>query len=227
MVAERRLFVILKSMTYTTAIFDLDGVVIDSEPLWDLADAELLRRYGLIYKSEDIKSKIVGKNFNESTGIIKSTYNIPIDLNKLIDERRSLIEVFYRTKLEFVAGFEDLHNYLLNKNYRTCIATALSEHLVDIADARLGLRKIFSDKVYHVANVGNKSKPDPAIFLFAAQQLGSRPDECFVVEDAPHGVKGAKNAGMICVGYTGTFPKNMLSEADILVDSLLQIKDYF
>jgi beta-phosphoglucomutase-like phosphatase (HAD superfamily) len=72
--------------------------------------------------------------------------------------------------------------------------------------------------------VGNKSKPDPAIYLHAAEKLGSSPQECIVIEDAPNGIQSAKSAGMKCIGIATTFTKDKLVEADLIANGFEDIK---
>jgi beta-phosphoglucomutase len=71
--------------------------------------------------------------------------------------------------------------------------------------------------------VGYRSKPNPDIFLHAANRLGVRPENCVVIEDAPHGVEGARRAGMKSIALTTTYERSTLSQADVVVDSFAQI----
>ena len=109
----------------------------------------------------------------------------------------------------------------------TCIATASDDRLILLADEKLGLSKIFgAGKIFKISDVGNTSKPDPAIFLYSAARMNRAPEECMVIEDAPHGVAAAKNAGMYCVALTTTRPREELTRADIVVDSYGDIEKH-
>ncbi|HYV33427.1 MAG TPA: HAD family phosphatase, partial [Candidatus Limnocylindria bacterium] len=93
-----------------------------------------------------------------------------------------------------------------------------------LIDSRLHIFEAFNNQIFTISQVGNKSKPDPAVFLFAAEKMQSKPAECFVIEDAPRGIEAAKNAGMFCIALTTTFTKDRLTQADIIVDSFKELK---
>ncbi len=91
--------------------------------------------------------------------------------------------------------------------------------LLTRVDRRLGLSKLFDGRIYTLADVNFRSKPNPDIFLYAAQRLKSKPENCLVIEDAPYGIRAAKRAGMQCLAITTTYPEEKLQEADIIIDN--------
>ena len=211
-------------MKKTTVIFDMDGVVIDSERLYDIADAEFLMRRGVAFDKDKIVPLIAGKSLIESTAMLQALYGFDGDVGALRDERRNFVEELYRGSLKFIDGFAEFHDGLLRQGIATCVATASDDKLIALVDQKLGLSKIFGEKkIFKISDVGDKSKPDPAIFLYAAAQMKVLPAECIVIEDAPHGVAAAKNAGMYCVALTTTRPREELTRADVIVDSYVDI----
>lgn len=208
-------------------IFDMDGVVVDSERLYDIADSEFLGRRGIPFDKDRIVPLLAGKSLIDSSTLLKDMFALEGHASALATERRELIQSIYGQSLSFVDGFRDFHENLLPHGVKTCIATASDDTLLALADRKLGLSEIFgAERIFKISDVGNKSKPDPAIFLYAAERLGYKPGECVVIEDSPHGVAAAKNASMYCVALTTTRPREELGMADVVLDSYQDIKNH-
>jgi beta-phosphoglucomutase len=203
-------------------IFDAEGVIIDTEKMWDRAQEEFLRRRGIPYERMDIKHTLSGKSQAEAIEIIKAKYGLTGDARALADERRELVRRQLEEHVEFVPGFPEFFQRI-QPEYRTAVATAMPEDLLAIVEARLGLLKLFAGHVYSLIAVGYRSKPNPDIFLHAAGRLGVKPENCVVIEDAPHGVEGARRAGMKSIAITTTYDQQTLAQADVVVDSFAQI----
>jgi beta-phosphoglucomutase len=203
-------------------IFDAEGVIIDTEKMWDRAQAEFLRRRGIAYDRHAIKHSLSGKSQAEAVEIIRAQYGLTGDAQALANERRELVRRQLEANVEFIPGFREFFQHI-QPAYRTAVATAMPEDLLAIVDARLELSKLFAGHVYSLAAVGYRSKPNPDIFLHAAGRLGVRPENCVVIEDAPHGVEGARRAGMKSIALTTTYDQQTLAQADVVVDSFAQI----
>ncbi len=206
-------------MKYETLIFDMDGVIIDNVELFKRADAEFLKRYEKIYDQEKVPLLLAGATLREGTALLKEKYNIQSDdIDALTAERQSLLKTEYLTYLNYITGFEDFYNRVIAAGFKTCIATSSDDHLLELATKRLGLDKKFGENIFKASDVGGASKPNPAIYLYAAEKMNTDPNKCFVIEDAPKGIQAAKNAGMFCIGITTTFIKDRLSNADTVVN---------
>lgn len=206
----------------TTIIFDADGVVIDSERMWDSAQEEFARRHGIPYERQRIKALLAGRSQAEAVEILKTECGLTGDTQSLADERMELVKREFAKGVGFVPGFREFF-HRIQADYQTCIATSMPEELLAIVDGRLGLSGLFGRQIFSLIAVGYRSKPNPDIFLHAAKQLGAEPANCLVIEDAPHGVEAARRAGMKCVALTTTFDCQTLSRADCVVDSFAQI----
>jgi HAD superfamily hydrolase (TIGR01509 family) len=206
-------------MKFDTLIFDMDGVVIDSEVLFDVADTEFFRRHNTVYNREEVALLLTGMHFREATALIKEKWKFDSELDSLISERSNLLEEQYRTHLEYITGFEDFFERVKGIGLKTCIATSSVDQLLKLANDRLKLTAKFGPHIYKTSDVGNVSKPNPAIYLYAANKMDTSPDKCFVIEDAPKGIQAAKNADMFCIGITTSFAKDRLSHADMVIDS--------
>ena len=208
-------------------IFDMDGVIINSEPLYELADVDFLSRKGITYNRESIANTLLGKSLRDTTQILKDIHSITGTTQNLMEERLDLIEGLYQSSLSYITGFLEIHQYLAERSIKTCIATASHNRLLDVADKKLGLSNIFGQYIFKISDVGDKSKPDPAIFLYAAEKLETKPEECCVIEDSPNGIMAAKNAGMHCSGITTSRTSEDLDLADFVVSSHEEIIQLF
>lgn len=205
-----------------TIIFDAEGVIVDSEPIWDSGQAEFLRRRGLVYERDTVKPLLTGKSVIEGVHIMQKMYGFAGNAHTLAQERLHIVRHLFRNTLTFVEGFEQFHQKIQEK-YKIGIATAMDSELLEIADQRLRLSELFRGNIFSIADVGHVSKPHPDIFLYAARQLNSPVENCVVLEDAPYGVEAAKRAGMTCIALTTTYGREKLGRADLIVDGYAQI----
>ncbi|MBI2530007.1 MAG: HAD family phosphatase [Candidatus Diapherotrites archaeon] len=205
-----------------TIIFDAEGIVVDSEIIWDRGQEEFLRRRGFVYDRSRIKHLLTGKSLPEGVKILQREYGFKGDSEELAKERIEIVRELFRNQLSFISGFEEFYKKIAGK-YKTCIATSMSKDLLEITDQRLGLSKLFNGNVFSIADVGYVSKPNPEIFLYSAKMLSSQPKYCLVIEDSPYGIEAAKRAGMRCIALTTTYERDKLKDADLVVDSYSQI----
>lgn len=210
------------SSRISAILFDADGVVIDSEKIWDSAQATFSRRHDIPYEREKIKPLMAGRSQAEAIEILKKQYGLVGDSRSLANERMELVKREFAKGVEFVPGFRKFFQRV-REDHQTCIATSMPEELLTIVDGRLGLAKLFGGQIFSLIAVGYRSKPNPDLFLHAASQLGAEPANCLVIEDAPNGVEAARRAGMKCVALTTTFGRETLQHADRIVDSFAQI----
>lgn len=198
-------------------IFDFDGVIADSEGVWDRADLQFLANHGIEADKHFIKTYLIGNSIEQGAVWMSKYFDFGGDPKLLAQERFDLVEKEYKN-LPLKVGFLEFYEKVRSK-YKTAIGTALSKELFEHADNTHKLRDMFSGHVYFIEDVGFKAKPDPAVFLYAAEKLGSIPENCLVIEDAPHGLAAAKAAGMTAVGLVGTFDSDMLNRADFIANS--------
>lgn len=206
----------------TTIIFDADGVVIDSERIWDTAQAAFSSRHGIPYERNKLKPLMAGRSQVEAVEILRKEYGLTGNTQSLVDERMELVKREFAKGVEFVPGFNEFFQGIRH-DYQNCIATSMPEELLALVNGRLGLSTLFEGRIFSLMAVGYRSKPNPDLFLYAANQLGVAPDECLVIEDAPNGIEAARRAGMKCLGLTTTFGRETLRQADQIVDSFGQI----
>jgi HAD superfamily hydrolase (TIGR01509 family) len=206
----------------TTIIFDAEGVVFDTEPVWDRAQVEFLRRRGIVYQREKLKPLLTGRSLIEGVWVMQELYGFPGEPEVLAQERRVLVKDFLTTGVNFITGFEDFYQQVAKK-YKVCIATAMDRALFRIVESALSLRIFFAENMFFIEDVQGKGKPQPDIFLYAAKRLHSLVEECVVIEDAPLGIEAAKRAGMQCVALTTTYERDKLQRADFVVEGFVQL----
>ncbi|XP_037809414.1 probable pseudouridine-5'-phosphatase isoform X1 [Lucilia sericata] len=182
----------------THCIFDMDGLLLDTEALYTKATQQILDKYGKTYTWE-VKITLMGLRHMEMCQRIVEIYNLPLtpeEYSKLQREVNSQI----MKNAELLPGAERLLRHLHAHNIPFCLATSSGEEMVEIKITNH--REVF--KLFHHRVCGStdaevkQGKPAPDIFLIAASRFPDKPDpaKCLVFEDAPNGVKAAHSAGM-------------------------------
>lgn len=177
------------------AIFDLDGVLLDTEPLYTTATAEVAARFGKVY-DWSVKRDCIGRGTLEAARIIVESLGLPLTPEALVRERdRRLIELLARASE--IPGAEAFTRALAARGVPLAIATSTEAALYAIKAApHRSWLEIFAAAVCGDDPRVARAKPAPDIFLAAAQDLGAPPASCVVFEDSPFGVEAARAAGM-------------------------------
>lgn len=204
-------------------IFDLDGLLIDSQPLQYDAYNQVFSKYGYpITKKEWLDDWI--HNSISAKGWIEKK-DLPLNHKKIRAEKKEIYNDLILSKMKLKPGAEKLID-LLSDNFPLCIASASMKVSIDIIADKFNFtsrfNKIVSDQEVHI----EKSKPFPDVFLHMAEVMKVRPEECLVIEDSIAGLKAAKAAGMKCIVCPDTFSRIPLSDfkgADKIVKSLNNI----
>lgn len=204
-------------------IFDADGVIIDSERIWDLAQEEFLRRRGIAYERERVKLLCTANSPVGAIRALQRLYGFDGDPEALSDERLAIVREHYlKDGIPLVPGFLEFFAKVKDR-YRTAVATAMDQGLLALVVERLGLKKLFGEHIYSIAEIGYVPKPRPDIFLYAAGKLGIEPEQCLVIEDSPNGIEAARRAKMRCIALTTTFGRERLAGAEQVVDGFEEI----
>ena len=199
-------------------IFDMDGVIVDSEPLHAQHIHHFLTDLG-VNNPQSFNKSLKGVSAPDTWKILVEEFNLEQDINHLVAQSRMSYMTFLETLTELprIPGATDFIEYCYAKEYTMALASSASPKRIELFLNRLKLKKYFTtiisgDDIQH-------SKPAPDIFLLAAKYLNVEPKDCIVIEDAENGVRAAKAAGMKCIAYAGS-DHNMddLSAADMIVD---------
>lgn len=183
---------------FKCVIFDCDGVLVDSEILASKASIEMLRPYGLDMSVEEYSQYFAGKVEEDIVDIITQKYNISLP-DDFISKVRLKIDYELDHNLQAISGVKDT----ISGIPVTC-AVVSNSHLVRVIQSVkvAGLSGFFGKRLFS-AEMVERPKPDPGIYLYAARQLNMDPAECLVVEDSLSGVTAAHKAGMTVVGFLG------------------------
>jgi HAD superfamily hydrolase (TIGR01509 family) len=208
-------------------IFDMDGVISDSQPIHAGLEELLLKEHGIEINADDLTRNYAGIPDRDCAKMIFKKYSKEVDLDKFVENKWSRILEFAKGKISAIDGAVDLIEKLKKNNFQLAIASSSIPEFINLVLSELNLKDSFS-----VLTSGREikfGKPNPDIFLLTARKLGLSPSECAVIEDAKNGVIAAKKAGMKCVWLTNqdSLEKNEYP-ADITVKSLkkLQLKDF-
>lgn len=203
-------------------IFDMDGVLVDSERLYMLSEQMVLKDYGVEVDPFYFR-KFCGttQDFIWSNVLEEFSLNVPLDEIKEAG-RKKLDEVFTTQELPLISGVLDLLKELEYSKIPLAVASSSSKFLIETHLNTLKIADYFES--YHSGEEVKQSKPEPDVFLKAAKELSVDPQNCLVIEDSRNGVLAAKAAGMKCIGFNNeAFPPLDLSEADKIVTSLNDI----
>ena len=202
-------------------IFDMDGVMIDSEPLWEKTERILLARRSIDY-SPDYRDKIVGLNQRDSGRLLVDTFDLDETVEDIINERISILTSIYEEELELIPALVPLLEQLAREGYRLAVASSSPLRVVTFVLDMFSLYDHFLT-VVSGDSVGN-GKPHPDIYLHTADMLGVVPAECVAIEDSINGLRSAKGAGMYCIAIPDKrLTPEQFKSADVILDSLREL----
>jgi len=204
-------------------IFDMDGVLVDSEELIFLAAHQMFLENGIKVTREDF-IPFIGTGEDSYLGNVAKKYNFDIDIKKHKARTYQIYNELAKDKLIVLPGVFEFIEKCRKNNLKLAIATSADKIKVDINLRTIGLTEDTFDVIVTGEDVKNK-KPHPEIYEKTIAKLNLQPIECIVVEDAINGVKAAKKAGAKCIALTTSFPEDFLTDADWIYKSLLDIPD--
>ncbi|MGH8221499.1 MAG: HAD family hydrolase [Woeseiaceae bacterium] len=204
-------------MRSALVIFDMDGVLLDSEPVHIRLERDIFSGLGLAISDSELNG-YVGMAPRTMWTLIRERHGLRREVGELVAAETAIkVREFGRMTLQAVHGVEELIRELTAAGHGLAIASSSSARLIDTVVQKLGLRRYFPHRVS--AEEVAQGKPAPDIFLEAAARCARRPGECVVIEDSANGVRAARAAGMACVGFVNrTSGDQDLTAADLLVE---------
>lgn len=182
-------------------IFDLDGCLVDSEPLSLATIAEEMAALGLTHDWRALRDRYLGVSISTVQADVAAETGRPCGPG-FAEAVETRLLARYETELRPIPGAPELLERLRAARLPLAVATGSSVNRMGRTLALSGLEAAFDGHTYSADLVAN-GKPAPDIFLLAAARLGQPPERCLVVEDSPHGIRGARAAGMRAVGFIG------------------------
>tara|TARA_Y100000768_G_scaffold219083_1_gene165160 strand:+ start:5190 stop:5831 length:642 start_codon:yes stop_codon:yes gene_type:complete len=210
----------VKNNSIKAILFDMDGVVIDSEKLYSQSETNVLSNYGIKFDDSDWQF-VKGCTEKQFYDHVYLKYNPQVPRSELIIECREFLKKLFSEKLEYMAGFKEVQLYLKEK-FKLALVTSTGPELVSHIDEMLGIRNNFNLVITSLDTRAHKPQPDP--YLKAMNSLGFLPNQCIVVEDSVQGIKSGKAAGCQVIALEGSLERDLLVDADYIISSLHEIQ---
>lgn len=200
-----------------TVIFDMDGVIVDTEPLHKKAYYQHFGELGIVVDAE-LFSRFTGKSTRNVYQMIKEIFKIDTDVEVLIQRKRIIFYGLFDSDpaLQLLDGVENLVKNLHSANFQLILASSAAKSTINRVFKRFDLFPYFS----HLVSGEDfpESKPNPAIFIEAQRLSGNVKTSCIIIEDSTNGILAANRAGIFCVGYKSANSKNQNYElADLVI----------
>jgi len=209
-------------MTRTEAvIFDMDGVIVDSEPRHEAAFLEVVREIGYGDRLNLRFDDFVGRSDHELWLAFINAHGPPHTLQELLELKRQRVIEIIRREQPLFEGLTALVEKLA-LNYRLGVASGSERLVVEEVLALQGSRKFFRAAV--TASDVQHGKPAPDIFLHTAKLLAVSPENCWVIEDSKPGIAAGRAAGMRVIAITNTYPPGQLRQATYVVNTYAEIE---
>jgi beta-phosphoglucomutase len=202
-------------------IFDMDGVLTDSEPLINLAAVTMFRERGVVVQPEDFLP-FVGTGEDRYIGGVAEKHGVVLDLAAAKKRTYEIYLALVPERLRAFPGACDVVRRCRQEDLATAVASSADRIKIEANLIQIGLPPAGWDAVVCAEDVKNK-KPAPDIFLAAARQLRRLPSQCVVIEDAVNGIQAAKAAGMRCVAVAQTFTPEKLQAADVVRAGMTEV----
>jgi beta-phosphoglucomutase family hydrolase len=206
----------------SVVIFDMDGVIIDSEPMQLSAYNKVLEDYGVRLSEEDFIRWCVGHKGYDIVTFLRNYFNLSESVENLLSAKNTAYLSLLRQNIHLMPGLLPLLDHLIKFGYRLAVASSSSVSDIEEVLAGLGIREKFQTVVS--AEEVSKGKPAPDIFLETARRLDVTPDKCAVLEDSQSGVEAAALAGMYCIAVPNRFTAFQdFSRANVRVPDLFAV----
>lgn len=206
-----------------TIIFDMDGVIVDSEPV---------HKYAFYQHFEQLNISIPEEEYTTFTGLstqnvyqyLKDKYHLKQEVSDLVHQKRDIFNKAFDEKkdLDLLPGVGKLIQDLYQDGFQLILASSSAKVTINRVFTRFKLHQFFT----HIVSGEDfpKSKPDPAIFLKAAEISNHKKEECIVIEDSTNGIEAAVRAGIFCVGYVSENSKfQNLEKANMIIHHFAEL----
>jgi len=210
---------------YSAAIFDMDGLLIDSEPLWQDAEIATYAPYD-VPVTRALCRATAGRRIDEVLALWHERFDWQgPSVEEMAERVVEKVTALIMDKGEALPGVHETMGMLDQAGLRLAIASSSPPPLIEAVVEKLGLADLL--ELTHSGIHEARGKPDPAIFLSTAKKLGVTPQRCLVLEDAPAGVAAGKAAGMTVIAVPSVFaPEDPgIQAADHVLNALLEFTD--
>ena len=208
---------------FRAVIFDLDGLLADSEPWWNQIDAKLLAEYGVTYRGEYHRN-VLGVSYRLATEFYKNAFHLSAPVEELMRRRAEIAAEFFADRVGLFPSAKVTLERL--REMKLCLALATSSVSASARPflERTGIRRLFD--VIVTGDEIERGKPHPDIYLLTSEKLQVDIDSCLVIEDALAGIAAAKAANMSVAAIPDTRfvdPREYTREADYVLRDLSEV----
>lgn len=196
-------------------LLDFDGVVVDSEPLYEKAMNIQFDKYRIAVDKEDWLF-FKGKDMKAVFEYLEKKHPHPLDIDRMSRDYRVDLLREFKENMRFIPGFRDFFD-ACKSEFLNILVTSTSREVMEWTFDNVPVDNIFSDMI--TSNEVRHTKPHPEPYLLAAERIGIPMERCVVIEDSLNGIRAGKAAGAKVIGIATTFGADMLREADLIVSS--------
>jgi HAD superfamily hydrolase (TIGR01509 family) len=203
-------------------VFDLDGVLIDSEETWSRVRGEVVARHGGQWTEADQRN-VMGDNSRQWSAYIKRTWNVPLSEEEIFRAVLAAMIAAYERELTVLPGAREAVAGL-GAHYPLAVASSSPRELIGVALRVAGFDNAFRATVS--SDEVSDGKPAPDVYLLAAQRLGAPARECAAIEDSTNGIRAAVAAGMATIAIPNRAfppPDDVLAQAHVVLPSLREL----
>lgn len=209
-------------------IFDMDGTVLDTEILWEQGNRHILSTYAPQLTVEQINYILHHRKGirtpDELAEMLRQHCPYHMTIEDIRNIKTAYVFYLYETQgISFIPHFHEFHTKLSEQGLKSAIATNATGQALEKIVIKTPLRDYFNEHVYTIDKVNSRYKPNPDIYLHAAENLSVDPKNCIVIEDTRGGIKAAKAAGMYCIGINTGKNRENLQEADLIIECYSEI----
>jgi beta-phosphoglucomutase len=211
-------------MAFKAVLFDMDGVIVDTEPLHKKAYFQMFDHFGAKVTPE-LYATFAGASTKKVCQTVIDTFGLSQTADELIQVKRNVFkELFYNdTEFDLIPGVRQLIEHYDEKGIKMVLASSASQVTIDMVFEKFELEKYFIGKISG-ADL-QASKPHPEIFLLAAQMANEPVENCMVIEDSTNGITAAHRAGIFCAGFkSGHTHLQDYSLANLLVTDFQELE---
>ena len=211
-------------MKIHAVLFDMDGVIVDTEPLHHKAYYKMFEENGIIVK-EELYQSFTGQTTHHVCSQLKDIFDLKKSPEALVQTKRRYFKHYFDHDPDFdlLPGVKDLIRFYHENGIKLILASSASRNTINWVLSRFDLDRYFMDRISGAEL--KASKPHPEIFMKAAQMAGESLENCIVIEDSTNGIKAARSAGIYCIAYRSLHSKNQdYTLADRLIDDFSKAK---
>ena len=208
-------------MSTIAFIFDMDGVIIDSNPFHKVALHQFCEKYGYHLTEEQLRNKIYGRTNKQWITNLFERELSPEELHLFAEEKEGLFRDLYQHDIKALAGLDQFLKKMNGQKLARAIGTSAPRSNVDFVMAKTNLSRYFPTILDD--SFVEHGKPNPEIYLRCAAALGYQPNRCVVFEDSISGVTAGKAAGTKVVGVATTHTHEELAETDYIIDDFTDL----